>query len=178
VDPRLHQLQAEAEHVKTADLSAILRDFHRDKLTLRQRHVAVAKQIPNYNANNTYQYVINREDLHLSWLEAALAEIDAAPDSVAEPVLPARGRKDSAMPLVAQDAKDTASFVERWQPRLAGITHDRHRKMLALILGETLEQRRFFEQIAAGREDALGRRANGPGSPGTGDGVLGVRWIE
>ncbi len=43
--------------------------------------------------------------------------------------------------------------------------------MLSLILGETLEQKRFFDQIAAGRTDQLGRRSNGPGSPGTGDGV-------
>jgi hypothetical protein len=47
-----------------------------------------------------------------------------------------------------------------------------------VIVGETLEPKRFHEQIIAGREDVLGRRANGPGSPGTGDGVLGVRWIE
>ena len=47
-----------------------------------------------------------------------------------------------------------------------------------VILGETLEQKRFFDQIAEGRDDVLGRRANGPGSPGTGNNVLGVRWIE
>jgi hypothetical protein len=50
--------------------------------------------------------------------------------------------------------------------------------MLGIILGETLEQKRFFDQIVAGRSDVLGRRANGPGSPGTGDGVMAVRWIE
>jgi hypothetical protein len=50
--------------------------------------------------------------------------------------------------------------------------------MMNVILGETLEQKRSFDQIAAGREDVLGRRANGPGSPGTGGGVMGVRWIE
>ena len=50
--------------------------------------------------------------------------------------------------------------------------------MMQVVLGETLEHKRFFDQILAGREDMLGRRSNGPGSPGTGDGVLPVRWIE
>jgi hypothetical protein len=49
--------------------------------------------------------------------------------------------------------------------------------MIQVILGETLEHKRFFDQMLAGRDDLLGRRANGPGSPGTGDGVLPVRWL-
>jgi hypothetical protein len=165
--------------VKPDDLLAILRDFHREKLTLRQRHVAVAKQVSQYDANNTYQYVINREDLHLSWLDAAIAELDGgSPDAVAEPVLPKLGRKESFLPLVEQDAKDAAALVARWRPRLEAISNARHHNMLKLILGETLEQKRFFDQVAAGRTDQLGRRSNGPGSPGTGDGVIDVRWIE
>ena len=66
----------------------------------------------------------------------------------------------------------------RWRPRLGEVTNARHRSLMHVILGETLEQKRFFDQIAAGHDDLLGRRANGPGSPGTGNGVLGVRWIE
>ena len=177
MDARLHQLQAEAEPVKPADLLAILLEFHKDKLTLRQRHVAVAKRVSQYDANNTYQYIINREDLHLSWLDAALAELDATGAAVPEPTLPAAGRKDSFMPLVTQDAADAGAFVARWRPRLAELTNARHRNMLDVILGETVEQQRFFQQIAAGRTDQLGRRANGPGSPGTGDGVIDTRWL-
>ena len=48
-------------------------------------------------------------------------------------------------------------------------------EMVNLMLGETLEQQRFFEHMLAGREDLLGRRL--PGSS-TGDGVLPVRWIS
>jgi hypothetical protein len=164
--------------VKPTDLSAILLQFHRDKLTLRQRHVAVAKKVSEYNANNTYQYVINREDVHLSWLEAALTELDATPAVVPEPPMPSLVWNESFISLVEQDAQDAGAFVAAWRPRLSAITHERHRNMLNVILGETLEQKRFFDQIAAGRLDELGRRSNGPGSPGTGDGVLGVRWIE
>ena len=164
--------------MRTDELLAILRDFHRDKLTLRQRHVAVARQVAQYDANNTYQYVINREDVHLSWLESAIVELEGTPDNVAEPPLTRLVWNESIVPLVVQDARDAGAFVNRWRPRLAEVTHARHRNMMNVILGETLEQKRSFEQIAAGRDDVLGRRANGPGSPGTGDGVMGVRWIE
>ncbi len=160
------------------DLQTILHDFHRDKLTLRERHVAVARSVSNYAFNNTYQYIIAREDTHLAWLDAALAELGVTPAVVEEPVIPVLGRKESFLPLVRQDAQDAEAFVARWRPRLPDVGNARHRNMLQVILGETLEHKRFFEQMLAGREDLLGRRANGPGSPGTGDGVLPVRWIE
>ena len=164
--------------MKPADLLAGLLEFHREKLVLRQRHVAVAKQVSHYNANNTYQYVINREDLHLSWLEAAIAELGGTPQSVPEPKLPSLVRNESYVSLVAQDARDAGALVARWREGLDEISNARQRNLLRVILGETLEHKRFFEQIVAGREDVLGRRANGPASPGTGDGVLAVRWIE
>ena len=164
--------------MRTESLLAVLKEFHRDKLALRQRHVAVARQVSQYDANNTYQYVINREDVHLQWIEAAIAELAGTPDDVAEPPLPSLVWNESFTPLARQDASDAAAFVARWRPRLAEVTHARHRGLMDVILGETLEQKRFFDQIAAGRDDVLGRRANGAGSPGTGDGVLGVRWIE
>jgi hypothetical protein len=43
-----------------------------------------------------------------------------------------------------------------------------------VVLGETLEHRHFFELMLAGRDDLLGRRADGAG---TGGGVLPVRWL-
>jgi hypothetical protein len=164
--------------VNSADLSRVLSEFHKDRLTLRQRHVAVAKQVSDYDGNNTYQYVIAREDVHLQWLEAALRELGATPADVAEPQLASRGRKASFVPLVQEDAREVEAFVTRWRPRVEDLGHARHRGMLQVVLGETLEQKRFFDQVAAGREDVLGRRANGPASPGTGDGVLPVRWID
>ena len=165
--------------MKQTDL-AILRDFHKDKLTLRQRHVAVARQVSDYEFNNTYQYVISREDVHLQWLEAAIAELDGTPEDVMEPGIepPPKGFKRDFMPLVGDDARNAESFVTRWRPRLGEVTNARHRSMMQVVLGETMEQKRFFDQMLAGVDDLLGRRSNGPGSPGTGDGVLGVRWLE
>jgi hypothetical protein len=163
--------------VTPAEIASVLREFHRDKLALRQRHVAVARQVADYEANNTYQYVIAREDVHLSWLEAALDDLGTAPEAVGEPSLPARGKKESFTPLVNEDVREAETFVSRWRPRVTDVTNARHRGMMQVVLGETLEHKRFFDQIVAGREDMLGRRSNGPGSPGTGDGVLPVRWL-
>jgi Mn-containing catalase len=164
--------------VKPTDLAAALKEIHHDKLALRQRHAAVARQVSDYDFNNTYQYIIAREDVHLSWLEAALADLQVKPDEVSMPVLPARGKKDSFLPLVTDDAKGAGEFVAKWRARTDDITNARHRNMVQVILGETLEQKRFFDQMLAGREDLLGRRSNGANSPGTGDGVLAERWRE
>ena len=165
--------------MKPDDLLSTLRAFHREKLAMRERHVAVARFVTDYEVNNTYQYVIAREDVHLSWLEAALAEAGATPDTAEEPQVSAArvGSKANFLPLVKEDAEAAAAFAATWRPRLPEMTNARHRNMMGVIIGETLEQKRFFDQMLAGRDDLLGRRANGPGSPGTGDGVLPVRWL-
>jgi hypothetical protein len=161
-----------------ADLLTTLKTFHREKLALRQRHVAVARNVSKYEFNNTYQYIIAREDVHLQWLEAAVAEMGGAPDQVAEPAIPALGKKESFRPLIEQDMREAGELVARWRPKLDGVNNARHRSMMGVILGETLEHKRFFSQMVSGRDDVLGRRANGPGKSGTGDGVMAVRWIE
>jgi hypothetical protein len=161
-----------------SELITVLREFHHDKLAMRQRHVAVARCVSDYNFNNTYQYILAREDVHLAWLEAALAELSTSPDDVPEPAVAAPGKKDSFLPLVEEDARAAGEFITRWRARIGGVTNARHRSMMNVVLGETAEQKRFFDQMLAGNESLLGRRANGPGSPGTGDGVLPVRWIQ
>ena len=164
--------------MNTDDLTSVLREFHREKLTQRQRHVAVAKQVTDYNFNNTYQFVIAREDVHLQWLEAAVAELDAVTDDVPEPVLPTPDRGASFVSLVEEDGREAGELVSRWRDRVAAMSHARHRNMIGVVLGETLEHKRFFEQIVAGRDDVLGRRSNGPARSGTEGTVLPVRWLE
>jgi len=166
--------------VTSDDLLVLLLELHRDKLTMRQRHVAVARHVFDYAANNTYQYVIAREDVHLQWLEAAIAELGGVPVDVAEPAIPAPGRNQSFTDLSEQDVASAASFVARWRGPVDRISdvHARPRGMAKVIFGETLEQKRFFEQIVAGRDDMLGRRANGPGPSGTEGRVLPDRWME
>jgi len=162
--------------VTSTELQTLLQDLYRDKLALRDRHVAGAQHVPGYEFNNTYQYVINREELHLGWLRSALADAGATvPESATSPDVPA-GRGDARqLAIAADDAQRLAAFLEKWTARAGAVTQARHRKMIDLMLGETREQQRFFEQMTAGRDDLLGRRHR---NAGTGGGVMPVRWLE
>jgi hypothetical protein len=176
VDARLHHVQGEAEIV--TDLLPLLQEFYRDKLSSVLQHQAAAKWVSQYDANNTYQYIINREDAHLSWVGRAIVELGGeVPAETAEPDRKPKGKGTSAArSLFEEDIREAASFVERWKPRVETMTNARHRGMLRVILGEVLEQKRFFEQALAGRDDLLGRRTEEVG-PRVGE-VLPTRWIE
>jgi hypothetical protein len=176
VDTRLHYLQGKTELVKPADLLVLLQEFHRDKLALFRRHESGARRVSGYEFNNTYQYVLAREDAHLAWLRSAIEELAGLPDeSTTSLAVPSAGNGDAVARAIAEDdARTAGEFVARWQPRLADLTHARDRKMLELMLGEVAEHQRFFAQAAAGQVDLLGKRQG----EGTGGGVLGVRWVE
>jgi hypothetical protein len=153
----------------------LLREFHRDKAALRQGHIASAQFVPDYDFNNTYQYVIAREDMHLRWLIDAITDLGGEFDDVPVPELNPAGRKAEAQTSVITGDRDSAGrFIEKWRTRVDGLPNARHRSMLHVILGETAEQRRFFDLMLAGRTDLLGRRADGAG---TGGGVLATRWV-
>ena len=164
------------------ELQQFLSTAAAERLALIQRHEAGARVVSHYDFNNTYQYVISREETHLSWLQNALAEFDA-PLPAASPVLPdpqapKKGKKVEPgifKSILDEDAKGLGGFVERWRPRLAEMTHARHRNMVGVILGEALEHARLFEQAAAGSEDVLGRRTGGVPRVGA---VLPARWME
>ncbi|MBA2303348.1 MAG: hypothetical protein H0W08_12010 [Acidobacteria bacterium] len=157
------------------ELLEFLTAFFRDKLTLRDRHVAAARFVTDYNVNNTYQYVINRDDMHVRWLQDAIADTGGTAEDQPLPESDPGKGKDAQRNVITADRDAAAKFVERWRARVDGLPNARHRSLLRVILGETLEQHRFFEQALAGREDLLGRRADGAG---TGDGVMNTRWVE
>ena len=157
----------------------VLLEFYTDKLASLLRHQAHARLVGQYDANNTYQYIINREEVQLTWVSAAIADAGAAlPETpVAPSVEVARGKgTDAAREIFEADRRDAQAFLDRWRPRVEPMTNARHRGMLRVILGETREQQRFFEQALAGRTDLLGRRAGVDGEA-IGE-VLPVRWIE
>ena len=77
--------------------------------------------------------------------------------------------------ILAADAKFLGAFVARWRERVALVTHARHRTMLDVVLGESLEHQRLFDQAAAGSEDVIGRRTGGVARVGA---VLPDRWQE
>jgi hypothetical protein len=162
--------------VTAAELLAFLIDFYRDKLAIRQRHVAAARFVSNYDFNNTYQYIIAREDLQLNWLRDALTDLGGSPPEVSEPEIRPNGKGDAAqLSVIGDDRNGAQAFFDKWESRVESLSHARHRIMLRVILGETREHKRFFEQALAGRTDLLGRRADGAG---TGGGVMATRWVE
>ena len=159
------------------DLLQLLQEFYREKLALLQRHEAGARAVAQYDANNTYQYIINREETHLSWLSAAIDSIRRrSRERWRRPDVAAEKGRDAWRRLSEADARDAQAFVDRWRPRVEAMTNARHRGMLRVILGEMLEQKRFFEQAAAGNLDLLGRRHDAVG-PRVGE-VLPTRWVE
>ena len=171
----MYQLQGKTELV--TDLLPQLQEFYRDKLAALLRHQAGATHVGQYDINNTYQYIINREDTALRWVAAAILELGGAVTDQPEPVRTAEGRGPAvALRIFEEDVRDAQAFVDRWRPRVDAMTNARHAKMLRLILGEVLEQKRFFEQALAGRTDLLGRRGAQLG-PSHGE-VLPSRWIE
>ena len=151
----------------------LLLEFYDEKLSAVTQHLDHATVVQQYDANNTYQYIINREEVQLSWLSPAITELGGTlPQTGSRPVKSV----PSAREAFEIDRQDAQSFIDRWQPRVEAMTNARHRNMLRVILGETREQQRFFEQALAGRKDLLGRRAGVDGEA-TGK-VLPGRWIE
>ena len=165
------------------ELQQILTDFAADRLALLERHEAGARVVSHYDFNNTYQYVISREETHLTWLQSALAELGVAPpkasSTMAVPAAAAKRVKgDGATAfrdILEDDARTLGEFVKGWRPRMAAMTHARHRIMLDVVLGESREHQRLFEQAAAGFEDVLGRRTADAVRRGS---VLPARWME
>ena len=163
------------------ELRSLLTAITADRVALIQRHEAGARVVSHYDFNNAYQYVISREETHLAWLQTALAELGAAlpPASAAIPVPEVlkvkKGDQGAFRSILEDDARRLASFVEKWRDRVAAITHARHRLMLDVILGESREHQRIFEQAAAGIEDMLGKRTGGVARQGA---VLPTRWME
>lgn len=168
--------------VQRAELQQLLTECAAERLAILLRLEAGARVVGHYDFNNTYQYVIARQETHLSWLEAALAEAGAPlPPPKTTLAVPAvsGGKKTPAAAaftdVLLDDARNLATFVTAWTPRVATMTHARHRKMLTVVLGETVEHQRLFEQAAQGFEDVLGRRAPGLARVGS---VLPARWQE
>ncbi len=160
----------------SADLAQLLRDFYLERVALLMRHEEVARHVPDYDINNAYQYIVNREETHLSWLQHALLDLGAPlPADPARPTIAAPGKGQGFSSLIAEDARANQAFVDAWRPRLEQITHARHRRMLKVILGEMLEHKRLFDQAAAGRTDLIGVPMPGTERRGV---VHPDRWIE
>jgi hypothetical protein len=161
--------------VTATEMLELLQEFYRDKATMQQQHVAAAKYVGDYDFNNTYQYVIAREDMHLRWLIDAIADLGGQFVEPPEPRLQPSGKGQEAQRSVIAADRDAAQrFLDKWRSLSEALPNARHRTMLSVILGEIAEHKRFFDLALAGRSDLLGRRADGAG---TGGGVLATRWV-
>ena len=147
-----------------AELASLLHDFYREIADMVVARQLRARQVTAYDANNGYQQVLGRQDVHLRWVSDAIASLTAD-----APVPPAGddgtpgdgGQRAELKSVIDADARSQREFISRWTPRVASVTNARHRKMLELILGEMLEHQRVFEQAYEGRTDVLGRHSDG-----------------
>lgn len=154
-------------------LAELIRECYLERVALLMRHEDVAVTVTDYDINNAYQYIIAREETHLSWLQHALLGLGAP-----LPADPARGaalavKGDGWKSLAAGDAAANARFVERWRPRIDEVTNARHQGMLEVMLGEMLEHKRLFDQAAQGRKDLIGTSLAINDHSGT---VMTARW--
>lgn len=170
MDARVHRLQGEAERVKPAELVRLLEDCFRERLQLMVDHQDSARRVRRYEFNNAYQNIIAREETHLEWLAEAIRRLGGSPS---ESLAPRQGTA-TEREAIESDRRREQEFVDRWRPRVAQVTHARHRKMLDLILGESREHVRFLGEAVAGDTDLLGRGAPGAGERGS---VLPDRWV-
>lgn len=149
-----------------ADLQTFLNDFYRDTLDLFKARQTNAQSVAAYDANNGFQQVLGRQEVHLRWLADAIAALGGSaadsPDQVS-----GRASTENAKSIIERDAAAQRAFVEKWTPRIADVSHARHRKMLELILGEMKEHLRVLQQAAESRSDLLGRHSDGKVLRGT-----------
>jgi hypothetical protein len=130
---------------------ALLREFHRDKFAIRHRHISAARFVSDYDFNNTYQYIIAREDMHVRWLVDAVLDLQGQLDESLPAEVQAPGKGTQAQRSILQADSDAAQqFLDKWRPRIEALPNARHRTMLNVVLGETLEHKRFFDLALAG----------------------------
>ena len=138
-------------------LPELIRDVYLERVSQLMRHEDVAQVITDYDINNAYQYIIAREETHLSWLQHALLDLGAklAADPARGATLTARG--DAWKTFAAEDATANARFVEKWRPKVDAVSNARQKGMLKIILGEMLEHKRLFDQAASGNRELIGK---------------------
>jgi bacterioferritin (cytochrome b1) len=146
--------------VSPAELLTFLNEFHRETLDLFKARQTNAQSVAAYDANNGFQQVLGRQEVHLRWLSDAIADLGGTHADSLDHVS-GKASRESAKSIIETDARNQSAFIERWTPRVATVTNARNRKMLELILGEMQEHLRFLQQAAENRSDLLGRHSDG-----------------
>ena len=81
-----------------------MREFYLDRLALLMRHESSARFVSDYDVNNAYQYVINREETHVSWLQQALLAVgqEIPKDPAIPDIKPSRKGNDAVLELAVR----------------------------------------------------------------------------
>jgi hypothetical protein len=82
--------------VTSGEMRELLRELHRTKHVMRHSHASAARYVTDYDFNNTYQYIIAREDMHLRWLVDAIVDLGGTPDESPVPDVQPSGKGDEA----------------------------------------------------------------------------------
>ena len=90
------------------ELRQLLTDFTAERLAILQRHEASARVVSHYDFNNTYQYVIAREEVHVRWLADAIADVGAEPEEVPEPTIAVPGKGEASQSSIITQDRDAA----------------------------------------------------------------------
>jgi hypothetical protein len=147
--------------VTPAELLAFLQEFSRETLDVFKSRQTLSRSVAAYDANNGYQQVLGRQEVHLQWLADAISALGGTPADSPDDSESASGRREPATSLIEADARTQQAFIDRWTPRIGQVTNARNRKMLHLILGEMKEHLRILSLAAENRTDLLGRHADG-----------------
>jgi bacterioferritin (cytochrome b1) len=147
--------------VTPAELLNLLQEFYRETLDLFLTRQANSQLVGAYDANNGYQQVIGRQEVHLRWLSDAIASLGGEAPNLSGQAPMVKGSREHVKAVIEADANAQKMFIERWGPRVAVVTNARTRKMLELILGEMQEHLRMLQNAHEGRSDLLGRHADG-----------------
>jgi hypothetical protein len=144
------------------ELLRLLLEFYRETIDLVQARHANARSVVDYDANNAYQQVLGRQDVHLRWISDAIADLGGTtPELPLDQAIPGTPARADVTSIIEADARSQKAFLDRWLPCVPAVTNARHRKLLELILGEMAEHFRVFQQALDGRTDLLGRHAQG-----------------
>jgi hypothetical protein len=148
--------------VTPAELLELFQEFYRETLGLLKTRQVIAQSVAGYDANNAYQQVIGRQEEHLRWLSDAIAASNGTVgDDVSSESDSGAFRREEEKSSIESDVRRQRQFLDSWSPRVESVANARQRKMLQLILGEMKEHLRVLEQAAEGRNDLLGRHAEG-----------------
>ena len=75
----------------------LLQEFYREKLAALLRHQAGARVVAQYDQNNTYQFIVTRDETQLSWVGKAIEEMGGGPMKATP--MPVMARAKSAFSL-------------------------------------------------------------------------------